>query len=134
MCDNDAHTKMGWHRGKRTSNFLWFKLFGRILNKVRVRSPRNSKVISFIYCIERNTCTFILVCIRFGTEQENTHMQKYDGIGKPREHIGICITQWRLVPLEEWPHHFIHRLKGIPINWYTELELHRGTRNLIDLQ
>jgi hypothetical protein len=61
-------------------------------------------------------------------------MEKYDGIGQPREHIDKCITQWRLVPPEEWPHHFIHTLEGIPRNWYTKLELHRGTVNWKDLQ
>ena len=52
----------------------------------------------------------ILLPIRFGAEQENQYMEKYDRIGKPKEHIDICITQWRLLPLEEWTHHFIHIL------------------------
>jgi hypothetical protein len=28
---------------------------------------------------------------------------------------------------DEWPHHFIHTLEGIPANWYIDQELHRGT-------
>jgi hypothetical protein len=56
-------------------------------------------------------------------------MQKYDGIGQPREHIEKCITQWILVTPKEWPHHFIHTLEGIPRICYRKLELHRGTIN-----
>jgi hypothetical protein len=57
-----------------------------------------------------------LLCIRFGVEHEKKYLEKYDGIGKPKEHIDRCIIQWRLVPLEEWPHHFIHTLECIPRN------------------
>jgi hypothetical protein len=60
-----------------------------------------------------------LLCIRFGIEKENKYMEKYDGIRQPREHIDISIIQWRLVPPEEWSHHFIHTLESIPRNWYT---------------
>jgi hypothetical protein len=67
-------------------------------------------------------------------EQENKYVEKYDGMGQPREHVDICITQWILVPPEEWPHHFIHTLEGIPRNWYTELELRRETANWEEMQ
>jgi hypothetical protein len=39
-----------------------------------------------------------------------------------------------MTPPEEWPHHFIHTLEGIPVNWYTDQELHRITSNWIVLQ
>ena len=51
-----------------------------------------------------------LLCIRFDTEQENKCLEKYDVIGQPKEHVDMCMVQWRLVPPEEWPHHFIHTL------------------------
>ena len=70
-----------------------------------------------------------LLSIRFGIEQENIYVEKYDGMGKPKEHAEICITQWILVPTGEWPHHFIHKLEGIPRNWCTELEQHRKIAN-----
>jgi hypothetical protein len=55
---------------------------------------------------------------RFDAEQENMVLEKYDGFGQPKEHVDKCTVQWRLVPLEEWPHHFIHTLEDIPKNWY----------------
>jgi hypothetical protein len=62
----------------------------------------------------------ILLCIRFNAEQENRYEENCDGIGQPKEHVEICIIQSRLLPLEEWPRHFIHKLEGIPKNWYIE--------------
>jgi hypothetical protein len=41
---------------------------------------------------------------------------------------------WKLKPLEEWPHPFIHTLEGIPENWYTYQELRRGTATWMVLQ
>ena len=32
-----------------------------------------------------------------------------------------------MTPPEEWPHHFVHTLEGIPTNWHTVQELRRGT-------
>jgi len=61
-------------------------------------------------------------------------LEKYDGMGQPIENIYRCMIQWILVPLEEWLHHFIHILEGIPRNWYTELELCRGTANWEEMQ
>lgn len=29
----------------------------------------------------------ILLCIRFGADQENIFLDKYDGFGQPREHV-----------------------------------------------
>jgi hypothetical protein len=52
----------------------------------------------------------ILLCIRFSAGRENKYMEKYDGMGQPREHIDRCIIQSRLVPPEEWPRHLIHTL------------------------
>jgi hypothetical protein len=39
-----------------------------------------------------------------------------------------------MTPPEEWPHHFIHTLEGIPTNWYVDQELHRGTAEWTTLQ
>jgi len=33
----------------------------------------------------------ILLHNRFGAEQEKKYMDKYDGVGQPREHIDRCI-------------------------------------------
>jgi hypothetical protein len=49
-----------------------------------------------------------LLCIRFDKEKEHRYQEKYDRIGQPKEHVDMCMVQWRLVPLEEWTHHFIH--------------------------
>jgi hypothetical protein len=61
-------------------------------------------------------------------------MQRYDGQGTPTEHLEKCRTLWRMTPPEEWPHHFIHTLEGIPTNWYVDQELHRGTAEWTTLQ
>jgi hypothetical protein len=37
-------------------------------------------------------------------------------------------------PLEQWPHHFIHTLEGIPENWYVDYEMHIGTIEWTTLQ
>jgi hypothetical protein len=55
-----------------------------------------------------------LLCIRFGAEQGHNKMKRYDGKGTLVEHLEKCITQWRMTPPEEWPHHFIYTLEGIP--------------------
>jgi hypothetical protein len=68
-----------------------------------------------------------LMRIRFGRSQQDRLLQKYDGRGNPRQHIDDCVTNWRLVPPEEWTHYFIHTLEGIPSNWYKEQELRRET-------
>jgi hypothetical protein len=36
-------------------------------------------------------------------------------------------------PPEEWPHHFIQILEGIPENWYVYQELRRGIAKWIAL-
>jgi hypothetical protein len=41
---------------------------------------------------------------------------------------------WKMTPPEEWPHHFIHTLEGIPANWYTDQELRKGTTTWTTLQ
>jgi hypothetical protein len=61
--------------------------------------------------------------IRFGAEQGSIVVHKYDGKGRPVEHLEKFITQWRMTPPEEWPHHFIHTLEGIPGNWYIDQEM-----------
>ena len=39
-----------------------------------------------------------------------------------------------MTPPEEWTHHFIHTLEGIPTNWYIDQELCRRTTNWTKLQ
>jgi hypothetical protein len=39
-----------------------------------------------------------------------------------------------MTPPEEWPHHFIHTLEGIPKNWYVDQELCIGTAKWKTLQ
>jgi hypothetical protein len=39
-----------------------------------------------------------------------------------------------MTPPEDWPHHFVHTLEGIPTNWYTDQELCRGTTSWTILQ
>jgi hypothetical protein len=39
-----------------------------------------------------------------------------------------------MTPPEEWPHHFIHTLEGIPVNWYIDQELRKGTKTWAPLQ
>jgi hypothetical protein len=60
------------------------------------------------------------LCIIFGIEQEHKYEEKYEGFGKSKEHVERCMVQWRVVPLEECPHHFIHTLSGIQKKWYKE--------------
>jgi len=63
--------------------------------------------------------------IIFGRSQQDRPLQKYDGRGNPRHHINDCVNNWRLVPLWEWMHYFIHTLGGIPSNRYKDQELRR---------
>jgi hypothetical protein len=75
-----------------------------------------------------------LLCISFSAEQKNNKQQKYDGQGALAENLEKCRTLWKMTPLEEWPHYFIHNLEGIPTNWYTDKELRRGTTTWMTLQ
>jgi hypothetical protein len=59
---------------------------------------------------------------------------RYDGQGTKEKHLDKLKTQWRMTPPEEWPHHFIHTLKGIPKNWCVDQELHRETVEWTTLQ
>jgi hypothetical protein len=58
--------------------------------------------------------------IRFGAEHKNNKQYKYEGHRAPTEHLEVCRTMWKMTPLEEWPHHFIHTIEVIPANWYTD--------------
>jgi hypothetical protein len=75
-----------------------------------------------------------LLHIRFGTEQRSNQQQKYDGQGAPTKHLEKCRALWKMTPSEEWPHHFVHTLEGIPTNWYIDQELCRGTTRWTILQ
>jgi hypothetical protein len=61
-----------------------------------------------------------ILCIRFDAEYEYNKQLKYQGQEAPTEHLAKCKTLWKMTPPEEWPHHFIHTLEGIPVNWYTD--------------
>jgi hypothetical protein len=61
-------------------------------------------------------------------------LHRYDGKGTPAEHLDNFLTLWKMKPLEEWPHHFISTLEGIPTNSYVEKELRRGTTEWTTLQ
>jgi hypothetical protein len=39
-----------------------------------------------------------------------------------------------MIALEEWPHHFIHTMEGIPMNSYIDHEMYRGIVEWIGLQ
>ena len=45
----------------------------------------------------------------------------------PIEHIEYCRVTWEACPREECVHQFIHTLYMIPRNWYTSIEMRRGT-------
>jgi hypothetical protein len=68
-----------------------------------------------------------LLCISFGTKQRSNQRKKYDGQRAPTEHLEKCRALWKMTLPEEWPHHFVHTLEGIPSYLYTNQELHRGT-------
>jgi hypothetical protein len=61
-------------------------------------------------------------------------MQRYDEKGTPEEQLEKCRTHWRMIPLEQWPHHFIHTLEGNPYNWYVDHEMHKDTAEWTTLQ
>ena len=42
-------------------------------------------------------------------------------------HIKNCEQNWLDIPEDEWVHLFIHTLDTVPRNWYTEIELRKGT-------
>jgi hypothetical protein len=50
------------------------------------------------------------------------------------EHLEKCRALWKMTPPEEWHHHFVHTLEGIPANWYTNPELRKGTTSWPVLQ
>ena len=52
----------------------------------------------------------------------------YDGQTNPRIHVVACVKAWKHTKVDEWVHLFVHTLDPIPKNWYTETELHRGTK------
>jgi hypothetical protein len=68
-----------------------------------------------------------LLRIRFGAVQRRNQQQKYDGQEAIAEHLEKCRALWKMTPPEEWPHHFIHTLEGIPTNLYMDQELWSGT-------
>jgi hypothetical protein len=61
-----------------------------------------------------------LLHIRFGVEQTYNKQKKYERLGTPMEHLVECKMLWKMTPPKKWPHHFIHTLEGIPVNWYID--------------
>jgi hypothetical protein len=55
-------------------------------------------------------------------------------MGAPTRHLETFRTLWKNTPLEEWPHHFMHTLEGIPVSRYIDQKLHRGTTSWTVLQ
>ena len=51
----------------------------------------------------------------------------------PRDHIVSFGYVWNELPMEAWPHMFIHTLGNIPRNWYIQLELRQDTVSWDDL-
>jgi hypothetical protein len=72
--------------------------------------------------------------IRFGENHTGNKQQKYDRLGTPVEHLEACQTLWKMTPPEESSHHFIHTLEGIPVNWYMNHEMRKGTKTWVTLQ
>ena len=54
---------------------------------------------------------------------------RFDGKIDPKIHTEACIKAWKNKSVDEWAHLFVHTMDTIPKNWYTETELHRGTKN-----
>jgi hypothetical protein len=61
-------------------------------------------------------------------------LEKYDGFGKPKEHVDRYMVQWILLPPEKCPHHFIHILNGIQNYCYREHEQCKETANWEEMQ
>jgi hypothetical protein len=75
-----------------------------------------------------------LLRIRFDAEHKNKKQWRNEGLGTPVKHLEECAMLWKMTPLEECPHHFIHTLEGIPMNCYTDQELCKGTTTWATLQ
>ena len=71
------------------------------------------------------TCHRLLAVI-FGNDAGGMNY-RYDGQTNPRIHVESCGKAWQHRDVDEWVHLFIHTLDTIPKNWYTEIELRRGT-------
>jgi hypothetical protein len=50
------------------------------------------------------------------------------------EHLEKCRALRKMTPPEEWPHHFVYTLEGIPTNWYTDQELQKRIASWIVLK
>lgn len=66
--------------------------------------------------------------IRFGEKLDGIECQD-DGQIDPRLHIELCTKKWQHHNVDEWLHLFVHTLDTSSRNWYTEIELRRGTEN-----
>ena len=60
--------------------------------------------------------------VRFG-EDEYYQGKRYDGRNNPSNHLATCQTTWKLSPMDEWVHAFIHTLDETPQRWYVSAEL-----------
>ena len=66
--------------------------------------------------------------VRFGDDVGGLNY-RYDGQINPKAHIESCTQEWKHRSADEWVHLFIHTMDTTPRNWYTEIELHRGTES-----
>jgi len=60
-------------------------------------------------------------------------MPKYTGMSDLKYHVAQCMTTWKEVLNQEWMQRFIHMLEEVPRNWYSVLEVCRGTTNWEEL-
>ena len=70
--------------------------------------------------------------VRFGDKVMYTS-HKCTVLTSPVKHIENCHATWEACPRHEWVHHFVHTLDMIPRNWYTSVEMQRGTLDWEDL-
>jgi len=96
MCKNDVHTKMGWHKGKRTSKFLWIKWLEEFVRKFELEVLETQRLPILDISLKATPTHWwgthkkkiwnwyqckILLHIKFGIEQVKKYMHKYDGLG-----------------------------------------------------
>lgn len=69
-----------------------------------------------------------LLQVRFSEELEFSE-RSYTGFCCPKQHVTDCVERWKNIPKEQWVHKLVHTLDIVPRNWYTKLEVCRGTTN-----
>ena len=69
-----------------------------------------------------------LLAVRFGIDAGGMSYW-YDGHTNPIIHMEACVQAWQHRNANEWVHLFVHTLDTTPMNWYTKIELRRGTKS-----